>query len=111
MCLEVPVSELPRWGLVFIACPLNLSEEQRLRLLRVAAWAWFESQDEVRFDWGECKGVLRPSGEAVTLGTFYGQRFTAEVDLPDRSGQVEFLVTEHQLSLQRGFFSPEVAEA
>lgn len=91
-----------RWGFVFVACPVQLTEEQQQGLVRVAAQAWFEDLPEVHFDWEECRGTLRPSSEAVTLGTFYGQRFTAEVHLPDHSGKVEFLVTEHQLSLQRG---------
>lgn len=65
--------------------------------MRCAAFAFFEDQSELAFDWGACRGVVRPSSDAVVLGTFYGQRFTAEVHLPDRSGQVEFLVTEAQL--------------
>lgn len=88
---------LLRWGFIFVACPLPLSEEQKLELMRCAAWAFFEDIPELPFDWGSCRGVVRPSSDAVVLGTFYGQRFTAEVHLPERSGQVEFLVTEAQL--------------
>lgn len=100
-------SPLLRWGFIFVSCPLPLSEAQKTSLMRCAAWAFFEDLPELSFDWGECRGVVRPSSDAVTLGTFYGQRFTAEVHLPERSGQVEFLVTEAQLRAAHG----EMAEA
>ena len=92
-----------RWGFVFVACPLPLTEEQRLGLVRLAAQAWFGDQREGRFDWEACSGVVRPASDVVSMGTFVGQQFLADVDLPDRSGRVSFLVAEHHLR--------EVAEA
>lgn len=86
-----------RWGFVFLACPLPLSEEQRLELVKLAATAWFEDLPEIRFDWEGCEGVVRPAADVVALGTFTGQRFTAEVNLPDRSGKLDFLVAEAHL--------------
>ncbi|MCB9792784.1 MAG: hypothetical protein H6741_08635 [Alphaproteobacteria bacterium] len=96
-----------RWGFIFISCPLPLSEAQREDLVRCAALAYFEDLPELTFDWGECRGTVRPSSDTVTLGGFYGQRFTAEVHLPERQGKVEFLVTEKQLAA----FAPVVGEA
>lgn len=84
-----------RWGFVFIACPLPLTDAQREGLVRLAASAWFEDLPEVRFDWEGCEGVVRPHADVVSLGTFVGQRFDADVHLPDRSGRVSFLVAEH----------------
>ena len=86
-----------RWGFVFIACPVKLSEEQRTALVRLAAHAWFTDQAEVRFDWEGCEGVVRVASDTMSLGTFVGQRFTAEVNLAGESGRVEFLVAEHHL--------------
>lgn len=84
-----------RWGFVFVACPLPLTEEQRLALVRGAARGWFEDQAEVRVDEAELRAWVRPSSEAAMFGSFAGQRFTAEVHLPDaRQGKVEFLVAE-----------------
>lgn len=88
-----------RWGLVFVACPLPLTEEQKQGLVRLAAQAWFEDQSTISFDWTGCQGVLTASSEVVALGTFVGQAFEAEVHVPEGSGQVRFLVTEKQLKL------------
>ncbi len=98
-----------RWGFVFVACPLRLTEEQREGLVRLAATAWFEDRPELRFDWDGCEGVVRVASDVSALGTFVGQRFTAEVNLPDQSGQVAFLVAESVLG-QRGGGAP-IAEA
>lgn len=86
-----------RWGFVFVACPVKLTEEQRLGLVRLAATAWFTDQPEVRFDWEGCEGVVRVASDVTALGTFTGQKFVAEVNLPDTSGQVHFLVAEHHM--------------
>ena len=98
-----------RWGFVCVACPLPLSETQREDLVRLAATAWFEDRAEVRFDWEGCEGVVRVASDVVGLGTFVGQRFTAEVNLPSQGGTVEFLVAESVLG-QRGA-GAAVAEA
>lgn len=95
--------EAVRWGFVFVACPIRLTEEQRMGLVRLAATAWFTDQDEVRFDWEGCEGVVRVASDTMALGTFTGQRFEAEVNLADTSGKVQFLVAEHHLR--------EIAEA
>lgn len=91
-----------RWGFIFVACPLPLSEQQRDDLVRLAAQAWFADLPEVRFDWTGCEGVVRPSSEVVSLGTFVGQLFVAQVNLADRSGEVRFLVAEAQLQQMAG---------
>lgn len=88
-----------RWGLVFVACPLPLTEDQKEGLVRLAAQAWFEDLGQVPFDWTGCQGVLTATSDVVALGTFVGQAFEAEVHLPEGSGQVRFLVTEKQLKL------------
>lgn len=87
-----------RWGFVFVACPLPLTEAQREGLVRLAAEAWFSEIPELRFDWDGCEGVVRPSSDVVSLGTFVGQQFHADVNLADRSGRVSFLVAEHYLA-------------
>ncbi|MCB9763276.1 MAG: hypothetical protein H6739_26135 [Alphaproteobacteria bacterium] len=96
-----------RWGFIFLACPLPLTEDQKEGLVLCAARAYFEELDALPFNWGACRGEVRPASDTVLLGTFYGQRFTAEVHLPDRSGTVDFLVTEAQLRAAHA----EIAEA
>jgi hypothetical protein len=86
-----------RWGFVFVACPLPLDEARRLDLVRLAAEAWFTDARELRFDWGDAEGVVRAGSEVMTLGTFTGQAFVAEVNLRETSGVVRFLVAEHHL--------------
>ena len=88
---------LPRFGLVFVACPVQLSEDQKVGLVLQAARAWFEKLDSLDFDLDGCRGTVRPSSDPITLGTFTGQRFTADVHTPEDNGQVEFLVAEKDL--------------
>ena len=90
-----------RWGFVFVSCPLPLSEEQRDSLVRYAVRAWCDDHRELNFNEPEFRGTVRPSSDTVLLGTFFGQRFTAEVHLPDRSGKVDFLVAESSLQAGR----------
>lgn len=86
-----------RWGFVFLSCPLPLEEEQKLALVRLAARAWFEDATELHLNEGELRATVRPTSDTVLLGTFVGQRFRAEVHLPERTGKVEFLVAEAAL--------------
>jgi hypothetical protein len=102
-------SPLLRWGLIFIACPLPLTEDQKLDLVRLAAGAYFQGQGLVAFDWPELRGELRVSGGEISLGSFTGRAFEADVHLPTRQGLVKFLVTEAQL---RAAWTPTItAEA
>ncbi|MCK6524054.1 hypothetical protein L6R49_21815 [Myxococcota bacterium] len=100
---------LLRWGLIFVACPLPLTEEQKLDLVRLAAGAYFQGQGHVPFDWPELRGELRVTGGEISLGSFTGRAFEADVHLPTRQGLVKFLVTEAQL---RAAWTPTItAEA
>lgn len=100
---------MQRWGLVFLACPVTFSDEERERLVRTAARAWFEDEDRVAFNWPEMRGEVVASSEAQVLGSFCGQRFSAEVFRPGggEGQKVEFLVTEAVLRQNAG----PVAEA
>ncbi len=91
------MSALDRWGVVFVACPIPMEEERRLDLVRLAVQAWFTDQRELRFDWPGCEGVVRAGSDVMSLGTFTGQLFIAEVNQGERSGQVRFLVAEKHL--------------
>ena len=99
-----------RWGLVFLACPVDFSDAQKQELVRLAARAWFEDADRVAIDWPDMRGEVVTRGEAVALGTFFGQRFGAEVHREDgqKPETVEFLVAE---SMLQGAGGQAVAEA
>lgn len=88
-----------RWGLVFLACPVPFSEEQKQELVRLAARAWLEDVDRVAIDWPDMRGEVVARGDAMALGSFFGQRFGAEVHRKDAGGPdtVEFLVAESAL--------------
>ncbi len=103
MNLQSPV----RWGFIFLACPLPLDEEQRLTLVRLAARAWFEGKDELSHAEEGFHATVRPTSDAMLVGSFYGQRFTAAVDAGEKKGKVEFLVAE--AALRAG--GQEIAEA
>lgn len=106
--MTLPSSFMPmRWGFVFLACPVKLTERNQNDLVRLAIQAYFDDDGERSFEWPECRGQLRVESDAIALGAFSGQRFSAEVHVPSGSGQVQFLVTEAQLKMASG----EVAEA
>ena len=109
MMSHVP-SPMMRWGLIFLACPLPLTDKQKNDLALLAARAYFEDESTIGFDWGEVRGEVRATSEAMALGAFYGQRFEAMVYRPEsKVAKVEFLVTEAQLQ-QFGSKRP-IAEA
>jgi len=89
-----PPSPLLRWGLVFLACPVPLEDEQKVDLVRLAAHAYFTDTGEVHFDWGSLRGTVRAASDTVSLGSFCGQRFTAEVHRAEGAANVSFLVAE-----------------
>lgn len=91
------VPQLVRWGLVFLACPLDLDDAQKLELVKLAARAWFEDQPVVSFEWEDLHGELRSVSEITSLGPFIGQQFEATVDGAAGKGRLRFLVTEAQL--------------
>jgi hypothetical protein len=106
--MSLPASFLPmRWGFVFLACPVRLTDRDQNDLVRLAIQAYFDDEGERDFEWPQCRGSLRVESDAIALGAFSGQRFSAEVHVPAGSGRVEFLVTEAQLKMAAG----EVAEA
>ena len=98
---------LMRWGLVFLQCPIDLAEEDRKRLVMLAAKAYFDDEGRVPFEWEHLRGEVRATSEAVAMGTFTGQPFEAEVHRPEGSATLKFLVTEKQLQAMNGV----VAEA
>ncbi len=106
--MNLPHSFVPmRWGFVFLHCPVKLADQHQKDLVRLAIQAYFDDTTKVDFDWPECRGELRMESDAVSLGSFSGQRFSAEVHVPAGSGRVQFLVTEAQLRVASG----QVAEA
>jgi hypothetical protein len=106
--MSLPSSFMPmRWGFVFLACPVRLTDQNQNDLVRLAIQAYFDDEGERSFEWPECRGSLRVESDAIALGAFSGQRFSAEVFVPSGSGRVQFLVTEAQLKVAAG----EVAEA
>ena len=79
-----------------------------MALVRLAAAAYFDDLPEVDFDWPAFKGSVRATSDTVALGSFIGQRFEADVHLPDGSATLKFLVTEAQLQMA---WNQEAAEA
>ena len=86
-----------RWGFVFVSCPIPMTEERRLALVRLAATAWFSDTREIRFDWDDCEGVVKTGSGVMSLGGFTGQLFIAEINQGDTSGEARFLVAEGHL--------------
>jgi hypothetical protein len=103
---------LMRWGLVFLYCPIDLDEDDKRRLVMLAARAYFEDAGVVPFEWEHLRGEVRASAEAVAMGAITGQPFEAEVHRPQGSAILKFLVTEKQLQAAHLLGGPGVvAEA
>jgi len=94
-----PTGTLLRWGFVVLGTNLSLDDELRRELLVLAIRAYLDDLPRVDFDWETASGCVTTDGDAAVLGSFIGQRFVAEVETADRTGKVEFLVTEAQLKL------------
>jgi hypothetical protein len=105
MATSIPCSL--RWGFVFLQCPVRLQDEEREELLRLAVQAYMDDAAKVDFDLPFFSGSVRCVSDTVALGSFIGQRFSAEVHVPHGSGNVEFLVAEARLRSPQGV----VAEA
>lgn len=88
-----------RWGLVFLYCPIPLEDDKKLTLVRLAASAYFEDKKHVTFEQPAFQGEVRATSDTVALGGIVGQRFEADVHLPEGSATFRFLVTEAQLQL------------
>lgn len=102
---------LMRWGLVFLYCPIDLDDDQKRRLVLLAAQAYFEDEGSVSFEWEGLRGEVRAQSEAVSMGTITGQPFEAEVHRPQGSATLKFLVTEKQLQAAQLMGGGVVAEA
>ncbi|MEL6341949.1 MAG: hypothetical protein AAFV53_02375 [Myxococcota bacterium] len=92
-------SPLMRWGLVFLHCPIPLDEDKKLMLVRLAAQAYFEDEARLRFHQPLFEGEVRATSDTVALGSIIGQRFEADIHLPEGSATLRFLVTEPQLQM------------
>ena len=92
-----------RWGIVFLACPLQLSEDQRRDLMLAAVRAHHEGATETPLDVEGIRGDLRALPDSVTMGGLSGRLFEANVATPDaKKGLLRFLVAEKELRVMQG---------
>jgi hypothetical protein len=96
-----PLTPFPliRWGFVVLGSDMSLSETLRNDLLTMAIQAYLDDQTAVDFDWEGAVGRLTTQGDAVSLESFVGQSFVAEIETEEGTGKVNFLVTEAQLRM------------
>ena len=86
-----------RWGLVFLASPFRLTEEQKTGLALLAARAFLSEEGRATFDWERLHGELRATSEVRVVGSFVGQEFEAVLHSPEKSGKAVFLVAEKNI--------------
>lgn len=92
-----------RFGIVVLACPIPLSDEQREQLMLAAIQAFHEDSRKTWLDWEELRGWLEAMPETVSLGGLTGKLFQAEIHTNEgNSGQLRFLVAEQELELMQG---------
>ena len=91
-----------RFGIVFLACPLKLSEDQRRALMLTAIRAHQAEVHQAPVEIEGVRGQLKAL-DAVTLGGMSGRLFEAQVATPEGDeGLLRFLVADRELQLYQG---------
>ncbi|NLT68990.1 MAG: hypothetical protein GXX84_20585 [Acidobacteria bacterium] len=85
-----------RWGFVFLSGKSDLSEEERLKVVRVAADMYFRGEKERQISIDRYRGLVSTKNEWSALGCFSGQVFRAEIWPEDggEKGNLSFLISE-----------------
>jgi len=85
-----------RWGFIFLSGKSNLSNEERLKIVGIAADMYFGGVKERQISMDGYRGLLSTKGEWSVLGCFSGQVFFAELWPEDgkEKANLSFLISE-----------------
>jgi hypothetical protein len=85
-----------RWGFIFLAGKSDLPDEERLKVVRIAADMYFGGAKERQISIDGYRGLVSTKSEWSVLGCFSGQLFYAEVWPEDGSekSNLKFLISE-----------------
>ncbi len=85
-----------RWGYIFLSGKSNLSNEERLKVVGIAADMYFGGEKSRQISIDGYRGLLSTKGEWSVLGSFSGQVFYAELWPEDgkEKAKLSFLISE-----------------
>jgi hypothetical protein len=85
-----------RWGFVFLSGKSDLSNEERLKVVGIAADMYFNQAKERQISIDRYRGLVSTKGEWSSLGCFSGQVFYAEIWPEDgkEKTSLSFLISE-----------------
>jgi hypothetical protein len=85
-----------RWAFIFLSGKSNLSDEERLRVVGMAAEMYFSGERERRISIDGYRGLISTEREWSVLGCFSGQVFHAELWPEDGEEKLNlsFLISE-----------------
>ena len=86
-----------RWAFIFLSGKSNLSHEEKLKMVGMAADMYFKGEKERQISIDGYRGLLSTEQEWSVLGCFSGQVFYAELWPEDGEERVKlsFLISEH----------------
>jgi hypothetical protein len=85
-----------RWGFIFLSGKSDLSNEERLKVVSVAADMYFGREKERQISIDGYRGLVSTKNEWSALGCFSGMVFYAEI-WPEDGGEksnLSFLISE-----------------
>jgi len=85
-----------RWGFIFLSGKSDLSNEERLKIVRIAADMYFNGAKERQISIEGYRGLVSTKNEWSVLGCFSGQVFNAEIWPEDGTEKtnLKFLISE-----------------
>jgi hypothetical protein len=94
-----------RWGVVFLSGKSDLPNEERLKLVGIAADMYFGGAKERQISIEGYRGLVSTRGEWSALGCFSGQVFYAEIWPEDgkEKTKLSFLISEQTYGVGRSY--------
>jgi hypothetical protein len=94
-----------RWGFIFLSGKSDLSEDERLKLVGIAADMYFGGGKERQVSLDGYRGLVSTKSEWSVLGCFSGQVFYAEIWPEDgkEKTKLSFLISEQTYGLGRSY--------
>jgi hypothetical protein len=85
-----------RWAFIFLSGKSDLSDEERLKMVGMAADMYFKGEKERQISIDQYRGLLSTKQEWSVLGCFSGQVFYADLWPEDGEEKVNlsFLISE-----------------
>lgn len=96
-----------RWGFIFLSGKSNLPDDERLRVVGMAADMYFKGESDRQISIDGYRGQLSTEQEWSVVGCFSGQVYHAELWPEDGEEKINlsFLVSEQTLRASNNFIS------